>query len=345
MTIKEFKEKLTQIDYKTGARKATAIVTIVAALAVAPTMAYASVPAENIIGDAQVTEDRSAIKIQDAKDIRKEFYGFNKHGVQTITMDDVRKAIELSDILNGYYFDPVAYTNTTKDEVLDLDVDKLYEEYIIARYNEVDRTDEFCANHLEDKPAIDAYVTFVCGTVSNNIQASVADSVNAVITTEGFEMTANPKVIIENNTLYVILEVEGQTQLVELTGEYAADIVNVCTALNYHYHTAINNLSGRSNEYENTFAYNGIDKETGESVWLSFPDDTKQTNLETGIAIYEQLDDSENFEITSENPMFRRELTEAEKNMLRYQGYDEYQIQNAVGRETYIGLVEKTMTK
>jgi hypothetical protein len=260
-------------------------------------------------------------------------------------MDEVRKAIELSDILNGYFFDPVLYTNTTKEEVLSLDIDKLYEEYIIARYNDQDRTAEFCQRHLEDKPAIDAYVTFVCGTVSNNIQASVADSVNAVITTEGFNMTANPKVIIENNTLYVILEVEGQTQLVELTGEYAADIVNICSALNYHYYTAINNLGGRSNEYENTFAYNGINSETGESVWLSFPDETKQTNLETGIAIYEQLMDSENFEITSQDPMFRRELTREEKQMLRSQGYDKEQIRNAVGRESYIGLVEKTMTK
>lgn len=345
MTIKEFKEKLTQIDYKTGARKAVAIVTIVAAFTVVPTLASAAVPAENIIGDAQVTEDRTPIKLQDAKEIKKEFYGFNKHGVQTITMDEVRKAIELSDILNGYFFDPVQYTNTTKEEVLNLDVDKLYEEYIIARYNEVDRTAEFCANHLEDKPAIDAYVTFVCGTVANNIQASVADSVNAVITTEGFKMTANPKVIIENNSLYVILEVEGQTQLVELTGEYAADIVNICNALNYHYHTALNNLAGHSNHYENTFAYNGINQETGESVWLSFPDDTKQTNLETGIAIYEQLENSENFEITSADPGFRRELTKAEKEMLKSQGYDKYQIQNAVGREAYIGLVEKTMTK
>jgi hypothetical protein len=175
MTLKELKEKIAQIDYKTGAKKAAKIVTIVTALAVLPTVATAAVPAENIIGDAQVAEDRSVIKTTDARDITKEFYGFNKYGNQTITMDEVRKAIELSDILNGYFFDPVLYTNTTKEEVLSLDIDKLYEEYIIARYNDQDRTAEFCQRHLEDKPAIDAYVTFVCGTVSNNIQASVAE--------------------------------------------------------------------------------------------------------------------------------------------------------------------------
>ena len=31
--------------------------------------------------------------------------------------------------------------------------------------------------------------------------------------------------------------------------------------------------------------------------------------------------------------------------MLRSQGYDKEQIRNAVGRESYIGLVEKTMTE
>lgn len=347
MTIKEFKEKIAQMDYKTGAKRVGLATAIVVSLMIGgTTLAHAAVPAQNIIGDQQVTEDRTRIKTDDAQDIYRAFYGFNKHGNQTITMDEIRKAIELSDILNGYYFDAVEYTNTTKEEVLNLDIDKIYEEYIIAKYNRVDRTAEFCAEHLEDKPAIDAYITFACGTVANNIEKALADKINTVIANEGFETTTSPKTIVNNGNLYVIVEVEGQTQLVELTGEAAADIVTMIEGLNYHTDTAINNIAGTSTEYENTFAYNGIEVNTNESVWLSFPDENKQERIESGIQTYEQLSDEFSYEIINENPMDVRSLTKAEKQMLRALGYDRAQVNDAIRRETLLNhVLENSYTK
>ena len=337
MTIKEFKEKIAQMDYKTGAKKVGLATAIVVSLMIGgTTFAHAAVPAQNIIGDAQLTEDRSRIKIDDAQDIERAFYGFNKYGNQTITMDEIRKAIELSDVLNGYYFDAVEYTNTTKEEVLSLDVDKMYEEYIIARYNNVDRTAEFCANHLEDKPAIDAYITFACGTVANNIEKALATKINTIIANEGFRTTTDPKTIVNNGSLYVIVEVEGQTQLIELTGEAAADIVTMIEGLNYHTDTALNNIAGTSTEYENTFAYNGVEAHTNESVWLSFPDDNKQERIESGIQTYEQLSDEFAYEIINENPMDVRSLTKSEKRMLRDLGYDKVQVNDAIRREVLL---------
>ncbi|MGN1372117.1 MAG: hypothetical protein ACI4XM_07590 [Candidatus Coprovivens sp.] len=347
MTISELKEKITQIDYKTGAQKVARSATLVVALMLAGTsVAYASVPAQNIIGDAQISTDRTQIKMTDAQDIRRAFYGFNKYGNQTITMDEIRKAIELSDTLNSYYFDVLDYTNTTKNEVLSLDVDKMYDEYLIAKYGQVDKTTQFCQKHLEDKPALDAYITFACGTVANNLEKSIATKMNSVIESEGRKTTSSPKTIINNGNLYVIVEVEGQTQLIELTGIATADLVSLITNLHYHTDTAVNNIAGASPTYENTFAYNGVEMNTNESVWLSFPDEQKQERIENGIQLYELLEDGYGYEITSEDPIFSRELTKEEKEMLRSLGYDQIQTNNAVRKEALLNKVlEQTYTK
>lgn len=347
MTIKEFKEKLTQTDYKTGARKVAVGITLVVSLMVAgTTMAHAAVPAENIIGDAQLNEDRTRIKVDDSQDILLEFYGYNKYGRPTVSMTDIRKAIELSDVLNGYYFDAVEYTNTTKEEVLSLDIEKIYEEYLIAKYGKEDKTAEFCSAHLEDKPAIDAYITFACGTVANNIQNTLAEKLNTIIAEEGQEMTLAPRTIVNNGSLYVIVEVNGQTQLIELTGLAAADMATMISNLDNHAKIALNNIAGTSSEYENTFAYNGVNKYTNESVWLSFPDDTKQERIEEGIQAYEGLEYGYGYELICENPEVSRELTKAEKQMLRDLGYDKVQVNQAVRREALLNKVlEQSFTK
>lgn len=340
MTINEFKEKLSKVDYNTGAKKVLLGSALVVALMVAGTqIAHAAVPAQNIIGDAQLQEDRTRIKNDDAQDIFRKFYGFNKYGNQTITMTEIRQAIELSDVLNGYYFDAVEYTNTTKEEVLNLDISSIFNEYIIAISQGGNKLDQFCANHLEDKPAIDAYITFACGTVANNIEKSVATKVNNQIATEGQTMTLAPRTIVKNNQLFVLVEVEGQTQMIELTGEAAADIVTILNALNHHTDTALKNIAGASNEYENTFAYNGIDKYTNESVWLSFPDDNKQENIEIGIQTYDLLEAEIGYEVIQNDSYDVRTLTKEEKIMLRELGYDRVQVNDAVRREAYLGKV------
>lgn len=337
MTLNEFKEKLASSLSSTGAKKVAATLAITMALSVVAAPAvYASVPAGNIVGDAQVTEDRTEIKIDDAQDIHKGFYGFDRYGNQTITMADIKKAIELSDILNGYYFDAVNYTNTTKEEVLELDVDKMYEKYIIARYGKKDRTAEFCAKNLENKPAIDAYITFSCGTVSNNIKQVVGQKVNEVISSEGFRMTQSPRVIITNTSLYVAVEVQGQTQLIELNGEAVDEIIYMCNSLDNHYNIALNNIAGYSDYYENTLAYNGVDQTTSHSAWLSLPDSEKQEEILAAITTYENLDSDTYYEIICEDTDEATRLSKYEQELLRDLGYDRVQVRNAVKRDAVL---------
>lgn len=337
MTLNEFKEKLSSGSYSTGAKKVVATIAIAATLMVATTpLVHAAVPAENIVGDAQITEDRTEIKIDDAQDIHKEFYGFDKYGNQTITMADIKKAIELSNILNGYYFDAVEYTNTTKNEVLDLDVDKMYEQYLIAKYGKKDRTSEFCAKNLENKPAVDAFITFSCGTVSNNIKQVVGQKVNEVIANEGFKMTQSPRVIITNTSLYVAVEVQGQTQLIELNGEAVEEIIYMCNSLDNHYNIALNNVAGYSDYYENTFAYNGVDSTTSHSAWLSLPDSEKQEEILAAITTYENLGNEYCYEVICENPDETSRLSKYEQELLRDLGYDRVQVRNAVKRDAVL---------
>ena len=347
MTFNAFKSKISDIDFKTGAKKvlATVVLTTVM-LSQTISVAHAAVPAENIIGDLQVSEDRTSIKRQDAQDIFSYFYGFDAYGNQTISIEEIEKAIELSDVLNDYFFDSVIYTNTTKNEVLSLDIDAMYEDYTEAtqdyRYNDV----EFCEANLENKPAIDAYITFACGTISNNLKSIIANKVNSVIATEGFKMTSNPKVLTMNNKLYVVLEIEGQAQVFEVTGTISNEIVSLCNTLDNHSQIALNNIGGYSNEYENTFAYNGIDKYTNESVWLSFPDTEKQQEITKGIEYYKNILNDEEYNLTSNDPGAKRQLTEEEQTILRNLGYDEYQISNAVSREIVLEKAEvKKLTK
>lgn len=340
MTFNAFKSKLTGKNIKSGAKKVLVTTSIIGILfSTNLPVAYAAVSAENIIGEHQVQEDQTKIKIQDSLDIYRQFYGFDKTGTNTTNISDISKAIELSNVLNDYFFDSVIYTNTTKKEVLSLDISSIYTDYKIATEFDKFNVIEFCEDNLTSKPAIDAYITFSCGTMSNYLKSTIADKVSKVISSEGFEMTSNPKVLTINNNFYVLLEIEGQLQVIKLAGEDLTKIIALCNNLDYHFNTAINNIGGYSSEYENTFAYNGVDKDTIESVWLSFPNSKIQAELRTAIDTYHNLIDNE-YEFTSFNPENKSSISKEEKDMLKSLGYDDIAISNSILREMSLQKVK-----
>lgn len=341
-----FKSLLTTDNIKSGAKKAIITTSIIGMLLSATTsVVYASVPAENILGEEQVQEDQTRVKIKDYLDIYKKFYGFDKTGINTLNISDISKAIELSNVLNNYFFDPVIYTNTTKNEVLNLDIAKMYKDYKAAtedyEFNDV----EFCEENLTNKPAIDAYITFSCGAMSNFLKAKISNVVFDIKQSEGYKMTYSSKGIINNNDFYVLLEIEGKTQIIKLTGDSISDIINQCKSLDYHYYTALYNIAGYSSDYENTFAYNGIEKDTQESVWLSFPNSDIKEELTTAINTYKDILEDK-YEFVSSYPEQTFPLTEEEKNMLRSLDYDEASIEKATSSEMSLRQVQnKKLTK
>lgn len=348
MTIKDFKEKLSKKNVVTGAKKVAATTTLVVALVASiSTTAYAEVPSVNIIGDLQYTEDRTEVKRDDYRDIQRNFYGYDRYGNPTITTDEVRKSIELSNLLNGFYFDPVEYTNTRKSEVLNLNIDKLYENYLIAFSTNNDQDKYYyCLNNLTNKPAIDANITFSCGTIANYIKTSLGNRINSVIASEGYKITADPQVVISDTSIYVLVEVKGQLQKIELEGDICTEIINLYQTLNSTYTTALNNIGGYSNQYENSFAYNGIDIVSKESAWLSLPDEVKKENLLAGVELYETLETPEKLEIISNNPDEYENLTRAERKELRNLGYDADQVSDAIKRTATLNKVlPKSLSK
>ena len=339
MEIKSKHAKAFSSNFCTGAKKVAATTTIFFMLfSVAPTIAHADVPATNIIGDAEVSEDRSQIKIQDGEDIRAYFEGYDEYGVPNIDQDEIRKSIELSNALNAYYLSPIDFTNTTKDEVLSLDIDSLYDNYLQTK--DTDSYSTFCNNALFSKPAIDAYTLFACGTVSRNIKNTIASNIFNIISSEyGIDAVTYPQIIIRDNEISAIFTVNGSLQKIILSGDIIDQVKASCTSLDTRYWTGLNNITGNSSYYEDSFAYNGIDRTTNNSAWLSFPDDIRKADLTTALDLSVRLTNSDNYETSIEDPTSVIALTNEEKATLAKLGYSNDILKYATKRNAYLNSV------
>ena len=345
MGIKEFKEKLSNIDFATGAKKVVMGVAIVGALSLPLAQtAHAAVPASNIIGDAQLGyETRVEIKQDDAMDIHRQFCAYDYYGNPVVNTEKITRAIELSDALNGYYYDELYFTNTNKNEVLNLNINELYNNYQYAVSR--NREERFCANNMNSKPAIDAYITFSCGTVANGIKEELSNTICRVLIDEGYEITASPRLTINNNRLYAVVGLNTGLRVIEIKGEQVPEMISTILAMNNTYNVSLNNIGGYSSNYESSFAYNGVDMYTGESVWLSLPDDVKKGNLQNGIEMYKTLCSERGVILECSNPYDLDKPTKSERAMLESLGYTSTQAKNARVQEAYITLLEKEYTK
>lgn len=345
MGIKEFKEKLSNIDFATGAKKVVLGVAIVGALSLPLAQtAHAAVPASNILGDAQVGYNtRVEIKEDDAKDIHAAFCQYDKYGNAIVDVEEIRQAIELSDVLNSYYFDELYFTNTNKSEVLGLDIKDLHEDYEYAESR--GREERFCANNMGSKPAIDAYITFSCGTVANGIKQELSATICRVLVDEGYEITASPRLTINNGKLYAVVGLNTGTRVIEIKGEQVPEIISTIVAINNSYNVSLNNIAGYSSEYESSFAYNGVDMYTGESVWLSLPDDSKKANLSSAVTLYESLCNYEEVILECSNPTDLDRPSKSERNMLQSLGYTSEQAKQARVQEVVLTILNKNYTK
>ena len=350
MEKNKLKEKFSTLDIKTGAKKATTTLALIVALTVPATVlttttAYASVPAANIVGDLEYQKDRSHIKEDEYQDIVDYFNGYDKKGNAYVTTDTIKKAIELSDLLNGYYFDPLYYTNTTKDEVVDLDINRIYE-----RYTETNNIVKFCNNNLENKPAIDAYITFACGNAANNIKSAIANRVYSQLLVEGRYINEYPSVYITDTEIFAVAKVNNVLQKIEISGDAVIEIIDLYNALNDRYEKALNNIGGYSNRYDDSFAYNGVNSKdkskNKESVWLSLPDDVKKADITKSLALVEELNIMENYTFDCEDMYYKEDLSRSEERELRDLGYSNKEVTKGIKREATLNkVINKTLVR
>lgn len=330
--------KISKERLLTGAKKAGKCISALAlatTLAFAiPTTAAAQVDVQNIIGEEQVSVDRSEIKRNEAMTMHQYFTGYDYYGDPHVYPEQIRQAIELSNALNAYNnYDANAYSNTRLGEVLGLDITGMYNEYV---YDSQFGGQRFGANNIGNKPAVDAYLNFSCGTISNNMKANLAQAVYTSLLNQGVNVTEYPSVRFINGKLFAMTAVDGYVTMIELKTRGFEEITNTCMALDHRYAVCFNNAAGISREYFNSFCYNGIDAVTNESAWYSNGDDELKAMLSNALDLSERMDYSLNVNVRADQMLFVYDAQELQA--LRDMGYSDFVLNNSYRMDATVTL-------
>jgi hypothetical protein len=322
-------------NFKPKVRKIVRVVpavAIAATMAMTPLTAHAAVPNEEILGDLQVQEDRTDIKREDAYQMAEYFDGYDNYGCVTISLEDLEKAIEMSDLLNATMPPEWDNVNTTRNEILNLDVYSLYTEY---QYN----PDYFARAHQGERSAIDGYLTFGTHTVASLIKEELAHLITSLLHEQGYQVTNYPVVMVTENEVSCVVGINGCVQKFILHGEKIEDVKRLCTGLDYHYNTAMASIDGSSPYYENTFAYNGVRSTNGESVWLSLGNSEIKGEIREAIALIRVIEDRRTLEMVTDDPLGYRTISAEEALALRNMGYNIPDLNNVRVQDIYVNTV------
>ena len=325
---------------------ATGAVVTSLAMCALPTEALAHVEPSDILGDEQYVEmyneTRDSVKQTETEALKQYFRGYDDYGCETTTLDDVCKAKELSDLLASYDDQEFRYTNCTPSEIMNLDINGLYNEYLDAVNNGT--LYYFMMDNLTNKPAIDAYLNFAGLAVSNHIKDNLAIMIYTCVTNQGQNVTKYPTIQIRNRQIYAVLEIDGFAQVIEITGQTAKDLETSCSYLDARTNKICQNIEGSSKEYPQGIAYNGVSNATNESAYLSLPDDQYKKVIVNSAAYAESTKDFNNYEFYVEDPSIGYNLNVNEVELLYNMGYSTDMVNSAILRYAGVDPV-KTYTK
>ncbi len=216
--------------------------------------------------------------------------GTDYTGNRMFDNERIRECIALSNILNAYDPDFYTFTNTTPNEVLNLDIEGIFQQFMYAENsNEPGAFDSFINTNLNNKPAIDATVQLSTGVLSADIKQRIGEIIANKILESGATITEYPYVVVDNGSIYVLAGINGKRQIYTVDGMSIPGVYEAVKALDERYTMIIDNLKGDSPEYPNALSYNGINQENGESVWLSLGDDDIKPIIENGMEISDSL--------------------------------------------------------
>ena len=298
---------------KTGAKVAQKGAAFLLAFALglnaAPMIASASVHPTNV----QVVEDESRIKDQRERDVK----AVSKF-VANLDLETIRRAIELSDFLNPYDPEMYTYTDTTPGEVLNLDINAMYGSYQSALSNS-DQMNGFINNGLYEKPALDAAIQFSTGNVSNVIKEKIASLFYNELQLDGLLVVSD--LYVKNGELMIVAHTDNGAKVYSINGYAIPGIYETISDLDARYRMIKRNLRGDSNEYPNGLSFNGLERNTGESVWLSIGDSDIKDVINRGLDIARALytDPTLSFECDNTNCV---PLSEEELEFLSKKGID-----------------------
>ena len=328
------------MEKRNSFKKLIATGALVTSLAVSlfPTSALAHVEPNDILGDEQYVEmyneTRATVKANDCAALREHFKGYDEYGCETTTLDDIVKAKELSDLLASYDDPDFQYTNCTPNEIMCLDINGMYADYIDSVNNGT--LYDFMMRNLTNKPAIDAYLNFAGLAVSGRIKENLANMIYNCVANEGRNITKYPTIEIRNRQIYAVVEFDGNVEVIELTGETAKSLETICSYLDSRTNKILANISGESPEYPQGLCYNGISSLTDESAYLSLPDDQYKSIIVKSAKYGEYTKYFENIDYYVEDPSIGYVPNVNEVELLYSLGYPTDAVENA--RLRYAGF-------
>lgn len=310
-------------NFKNSCKKTLCKVAVVGVLAtsiVAPITAQAYVDPCTIVADQHYygNSNRQSIRNSDVSTIDNMF-------TNNVSLEKVSAAIELSDAVNCQLGWNPQYANTNLREVKNLQPVSLLNGLERARRNGTQWT--YCNNLHDELAAIDAYTMFGCKTVSEEIKEAIGKKVAAEFRGYGMNVTKT-KVVIECNEAYVLLSNSSSVLKVNLYGSYLDEIRYNVTTLDDKYERVTNNMRYPYCEAEPSFVYNGVNRNNGQSVWLSLADDERKALLRSGIETVNFIKNTDSINVDCSNYYSKGSLNYYEKQALRDMGYTSRQVNN-----------------
>jgi len=324
--------------FKTGAKKVPCVIGLSLLLVTQANVleANAYVPNEYVLGDLQVEEDRTSTKIEDSYNAQNYFEGYDIEGNYNVTGATISEAVQMSDTLNYSLTNEnfLTYINTTPSEVYNLDIDSMYEEYLMDSENEYVN---FINNNLTNKPALDSYLALSTGSIMRDIRNNIASKISTSILNNTGEYMLTTVYNI-NDKFYATLESNGIVNLLEIN--LPTDIIDTYNILRERYTTYQNSIAGQTDEIVGGFTYNGVYSETNESVWYAIGDDELKSTLNSAILTSESiLEDEYDINISNDG-----NLSDEEVEILMDLGYDYNTIQYSTKLSTTL-VKKNTYTK
>jgi hypothetical protein len=240
-----------------------------------------------------------------------------------VSLENISAAIELSDAVNCQVGWNVHNANTNLSEVRNLRPSSLLSGLERARLYGTEWN--YCNNLRDELAAIDAYTMFGCKTVSEEMKEAIGNKVASIIRGYGMSVTKT-KVVIEWNEAYVLVSNSSSVVKVNLHGNYLDEIKCKIVALDDKYDRVTADMKGTACQTEPSFAYNGVNRNNGTSVWLSLGDDQRKAMLREGIAAVNQIKCGDSIAFDCCDYYSGNILSYSEKQELRNMGYTTRQV-------------------
>ncbi len=280
----------------------------------------------------QQNDDTIARKLTEANIVED---SFTSSIYNEIDIDTVSHAIELSDVLNSYYPSPNEYSNTTVKEIINVDINDIYNEYESIDHTNDSAVASFCQGHLGDLAAIDGFTVCSQRAVSSEIIRALTDKIDDNFSIKGHpDLTKEPEVVIDPIAMdngeqpFIIYNYETQLIKVMLSGTGMREIADAYIETNNEYQYLKAFLNGSADEFSASFAEQGVDANREWTVFLSSGNDNRKEMLKEGIEVINKIKNGE-YPIEMDFTPYNEPVDDATKDYLLSHGYNQQLVANS----------------